>query len=134
MRNDDSLVLRVREGDVELLLTGDIGQEVESSLAIERDPRRLRVLKVAHHGSRSSSSDAFVARYAPDIALISVGRNNSFGHPVPEVLERLRGVGAAINRTDEDGAVIVETNGREVRVKTWSGRVLLMRLQTLPSP
>ncbi|MEO8481277.1 MAG: DNA internalization-related competence protein ComEC/Rec2 [Acidobacteriota bacterium] len=128
VRNDDSLVLRIRDGDVELLLTGDIGQAVEAALPVNKglEPA-LRILKVAHHGSRSSSSDDFVKRYAPDLALISVGRNNTFGHPSPEVVRRFRDVGAAIARTDEEGAISVETDGREIRVKTWSGRTLTMR-------
>jgi competence protein ComEC len=132
VRNDDSLVLRVRDHDVELLLTGDIGQSAEAALPLdERAPRpALRILKVAHHGSRSSTSDAFVKAYAPDVALISVGRHNSFGHPAPEVLRRLVAAGAVIERTDEDGAIIVETNGREVRVKTWSGRALTVKATT----
>lgn len=128
VRNDDSVVLRIRDQDVELLLTGDIGEAAEAALPLSiGPPAALRILKVAHHGSRSSSSPSFVERYRPDIAVISVGRHNTFGHPSPEVLERLRGVGAVIERTDEDGALTLETNGREIRLRTWSGRELTMR-------
>jgi competence protein ComEC len=123
VRNDDSIVLRLRYGDVEWLLTGDIGQDVEGRLRADDDARPpLRILKVAHHGSRTSSSEAFVSRYAPVAAVISVGRQNVFGHPSPEVVQRLERDGATVFRTDRDGAVIAETDGRQVRVRTWLGR------------
>ena len=89
-RNDDSLVLRVRIGDVELLLTGDVGAEFEGrEIVRDASPAPLRILKVGHHGSRSSrlgvvSFDA----YRPHVALVSVGRGNLFGHPAPDVLAR----------------------------------------------
>ena len=91
VRNDDSLVLRLRYGDVELLLTGDVGAETERVLAadLHEDRAPLRILKVAHHGSRTSSSAGFMERFAPQVALISAGRANPFGHPAPEVVERL---------------------------------------------
>ena len=122
MRNDDSVVLRVRYGAVELLLTGDVSAEIERALLADREGARpLRVLKVAHHGSRTSSSPAFLEGYGPVAALISAGRGNTFGHPSPEVLARLDRVGATIFRTDRDGAVTVETDGRDLRVRTWTG-------------
>jgi competence protein ComEC len=122
VRNDDSVVLRLRYGDVELLLTGDIGTAIESGLAVGDPPPRppLRVLKVAHHGSRSSSGDRFVAAYDPVVALVSAGQGNLFGHPAPEVLARLAGVHARAWRTDRDGAVSVETDGSDLRVRTWA--------------
>ncbi len=122
VRNEDSVVLRVCYGDVELLLTGDIGEETEQTLLADDDRRALRILKVAHHGSRGSSSPAFVRAFAPALAFISVGRGNLFGHPAPEVVDRLRSAGATVFRTDEDGAIILETDGHEARVKTMTGR------------
>jgi len=74
------------------------------------------VLKVAHHGSLSSSSAPFVDALRPQVAVVSVGRANHFGHPAPEVLERYRAVGSEIFRTDRDGAVFIETDGRTVAV------------------
>jgi competence protein ComEC len=126
-RNDDSLVLRVRYHDVELLLTGDIGAAVEREIDVAAGSP-LRVLKVAHHGSRTSTSAAFVERYRPDVAIVSAGSGNSFGHPVPEVVNRLRESGARLFRTDQDGAIIVETDGAEVRVRTISGRAWSVRV------
>jgi competence protein ComEC len=122
VRNDDSLVIRIRYGDLELLLTGDIGRAVETQLGGERSDRRtLRVLKVAHHGSRTSTSAAFMQDAPPHVALISAGRGNLFGHPAPDVLARLAGAGAVIFRTDRDGAIRLETDGRDVRIETITG-------------
>ena len=86
----------------------------------------IRILKVPHHGSATSSSQAFLDALRPDIAVISAGRGNPFGHPVPAVLERYRNIGAAIYRTDQDGAVSVETDGTTVRVTTFTGRKLTL--------
>jgi competence protein ComEC len=134
VRNDDSVVLRVRQGDVELLLTGDISDAIEAALPVSNAERpALRVLKVAHHGSRTSTSALFVDRYDPAVAVISVGRHNSFGHPSAEVVRRLEAAGAAVRRTDLDGAVTIETDGREIRVETWSGRQWTVALARPPS-
>ena len=80
------------------------------------------MLKVGHHGSRTSTSADFVARFRPQIALISVGRGNLFGHPAPDVVRRLEAAGAEIFRTDRDGAVILETDGDSIEVRTVAGR------------
>ncbi len=124
VRNDDSLVMQVRYGEVEWLLTGDVGRAVETQLAVadEAGHIRLRVLKVAHHGSRTSTSAELLDRAPPEVALISAGRGNLFGHPAPEVTARLVAAGAELFRTDQDGAIRLESNGREVRVETMSGR------------
>jgi competence protein ComEC len=133
VRNDDSIVLRLRYGDVEWLLTGDVGQEVERQWPDEGEAGApLRILKVAHHGSRTSSGEAFVSRYAPVAAVISVGRQNVFGHPSPDVVQRLSRAGATVFRTDRDGAVIVETDGREIRARTWLGRRWQARIEAPP--
>jgi competence protein ComEC len=124
VRNDDSIVLEIRYGDVSVLLTGDIGRDVEPQVATHLEPAGLRILKVAHHGSGGSSSTAFLRAAHPAIAVASAGRGNPFGHPVPATLARLRAVGARIFRTDQDGAVTVDTDGHAVHVKTWTGRAL----------
>jgi competence protein ComEC len=122
VRNDDSLVLELRWGDVSVVLTGDIGKAVERDIAAAIPPARVRVVKVPHHGSLTSSTAVFLAALQPRIAIVSAGRSNHFGHPVPEVLERYRAIGAEVFRTDQDGAVRVETDGRSIGVRTFTGR------------
>jgi competence protein ComEC len=113
--NDRSAVLRVRHGAVTILLTGDIEAAAEEQL----DPGAVTVLKVPHHGSATSSTEAFVQRTRPRIAVFCVGRYNRFGFPEPEVEARYRRAGAACYRTDRDGAIRVESDGRTVRVQTF---------------
>lgn len=122
-RNDDSLVVRVRFGDVAFLLTGDIERAAEASLALDRSAR-LRLLSAPHHGSRTSSTPPLVRGWLPHLVMVSAGRGNSFGHPAPEVVARYERLGVDVVRTDLEGAVIVETDGRGVDVRTVSGRRL----------
>jgi competence protein ComEC len=121
VRNDDSVVLEVRYRDVTILLTGDISAEIEREILPRLSPARVRILKVAHHGSRTSSSQTFVEGWRPHIAIISCGRGNRFGHPAPQVIDRLHSVGAAIYRTDLDGEISLSTDGRAVKVRTFVG-------------
>ena len=130
VRNDDSEVLEIRYGGVSIVFTGDIGREVEQAIApsFRRAPiPPIRIVKVPHHGSATSSSQEFLDALRPDIAVISAGRGNPFGHPVASVLERYRNIGAAIYRTDQDGAVSVETDGTTAKVTTFTGRRLTLR-------
>jgi competence protein ComEC len=124
VRNDDSLVLELRWRDVSVVFTGDIGKAVERDIARAIPPARLRVVKIPHHGSLTSSTEPFLAALRPQIAVVSAGRGNHFGHPVPEVLERYRSIGAEIFRTDQDGAVMVATDGTSINVRTFTGRTL----------
>lgn len=126
VRNDDSEVVEIMHGGVSFVFTGDISREVERTLAPSFARAPIRILKVPHHGSATSSSQAFLDALRPDIAVISAGRGNPFGHPVASVLERYRNVGAAIYRTDQDGAVSIETNGTYVTVTTFTGRRLTL--------
>jgi competence protein ComEC len=114
VRNEDSVVLDVGLGEVHLLLPGDVLGEAADALSL---PPAF-VVKVPHHGSRASSSPAFVSRVAPRLAVISVGARNPFGHPHPEVVERYRKAGALVLRTDRDGTVEVTTDGHRVWVRT----------------
>lgn len=129
VRNDDSLVLELVVGHVSIVLTGDVGRAVEPAVAAALGATPFRVVKVPHHGSAGSSSPAFVAAAKPRVAVVSAGRGNLYGHPRPEVLQRYRDAGAAIFRTDEDGAVTVETDGQVVEVHTRTGRYMHARIQ-----
>jgi len=133
VRNDDSLVLRLRYDRVEVLLTGDAGSEFESRFA--RDPASppIRVLKVAHHGSRTSTPLPFVDAYAPAAAVISAGQGNTFGHPAPAVVDRLGQRGVDVFRTDRDGAIVIETDGRVLRVRSLTGRELTVTSDVSPA-
>ena len=114
-RNDDSVVLELSLGAVHFLLTGDIEEEAENRLGkIPAD-----VLKVPHHGSKSSSSPGFIAAVGPRLAIVSAGYRNRFGHPHPTVVDRFRAAGVQLYRTDRDGAVTVSTDGASVWVRTF---------------
>jgi len=108
------LVIDVRFGEVHLLLTGDVTGAAERELRL---PPAL-VLKVPHHGSRTSSSASLVDATRPRLAIVSAGARNPFGHPHPEVLERYRRAGVLVLRTGRDGSVHVATDGRRVWVRT----------------
>ena len=100
-----SVILLVRHGAFTALLTGDAPREVEERIAAAAGSGQL--LKVAHHGSGTSSSREFLEQVSPALALVSVGRGNRYGHPAPEVLARLEGAGARVLRTDVQGALAV---------------------------
>ncbi len=121
--NDNSLVVRITYGGRALLFVGDAEHETEAAL-LARAGSRLRadVLKVGHHGSRTSSTPAFVAAVAPAVAVVSVGNRNRFGHPHPATLATLAAAGASVWRTDHDGAVVVETDGRSLDVRALGAR------------
>jgi competence protein ComEC len=124
-RNDDSIVLELRWRDVSFVLAGDIGRRVEQMLVPQLEAAPLRVLKVPHHGSLTSSSWPFLERLAPTAAVFSAGRGNPFGHPAPEVLARYEAIGAEIFRTDRDGAVFFDTDGYHLNGRTFLGRTVL---------
>ncbi|MBQ4354530.1 MAG: MBL fold metallo-hydrolase [Clostridia bacterium] len=106
--NDASLVIRVTVGETTMLVTGDAeAGEEEHLLGICPEKLDCDILKVGHHGSKSSTTEAFVAAVSPQICVISVGRGNSYGHPAEEVTRRIETFGAQIRRTDREGHVIV---------------------------
>jgi competence protein ComEC len=127
VRNDDSIVLEIAYDRVSIVLPGDIGPDVERELA-QRPwaTGMLRILKAAHHGSARSSTAAFLNALAPNVAIISAGRGNHFGHPAAATLDRYRARNTEILRTDRDGAIELDTNGRDVLITTCNGRSLHM--------
>jgi competence protein ComEC len=114
--NNNSIVTRLQMGQVSVLLTGDIEAEVEQALLRSGQPLVSTVLKAPHHGSDSSSTSAFLEAVRPQLVVISVGQDNHFGHPAPEVLARLSAY--TVLRTDERGNVEVITDGQQLWVKT----------------
>ncbi|MBA2488379.1 MAG: MBL fold metallo-hydrolase [Chloroflexi bacterium] len=122
--NNVSIVMDIRYGARRLLLAGDMEEEVDPALvaggALGDMP--VDVLKVAHHGSRTASTATFLASIAPRVAVVSAGRDNPYGHPAPETVERLNDTGARVLRTDVDGTVTVSTDGRDLSVSTTGGR------------
>ena len=115
-RNNDSLVFRVTYGAHKFLFTGDMEKQVEARLLDESRIGRIDVLKVGHHGSRTSSTAPFLDATHPTFALISVGLANSYRHPNVEVLQRLRDANAQIFRTDETGLVSIRSDGKRFEV------------------
>lgn len=116
--NDGSIVLRFVYGESELLLTGDAGIPVEDDIMTSGICVRSDVLKVAHHGSKTSTSDEWLDAVHPRMAVISVGKDNSFGHPAKEVLDDLSEHGAKTYRTDRNGSVFVRFSPKSFSIKT----------------
>jgi competence protein ComEC len=118
--NNGALVLRVTYGDISFLLTADVEAATESILAAGHAGIQSTVLKVAHHGSKTSSTASFLDAVDPAVALISVGETNSFGHPSPEVIGRLllQTKRENLYRTDQDGEVEFITDGQDLWVNT----------------
>jgi competence protein ComEC len=131
--NNRSLVLRLTYGDVSALFTGDIEQEAESVLLQAGHDLRAVILKVPHHGSRTSSSEAFLRAVGPRVAVFSVQRDSRFGHPHPLVVERYEALGVDVRRTDAHGAVTVHTDGQSVWVEPYVGEPAVLSIP-MPEP
>lgn len=117
--NNHSVVLRLIYGERTLLLTGDIEKEAESNLLNAPEFLKSDVVKVAHHGSKTSSTKAFIEATRAKLAIIPVGRESPFGHPHQEVLERWTNAGAKIVTTGERGTVSVSSDGKDLQLKTF---------------
>ncbi len=122
VRNDDSIVVELRYGDVSIVLTGDIGASIEEALAPSLSDAPVRILKASHHGSATSSAEAWLAAAHAAAVVISCGRDNRYGHPAAQTLQRLAAHNATVFRTDDDGAVTVTTDGTSAVVNTFTGR------------
>jgi competence protein ComEC len=114
--NNSSLVLKVKGKKLSFLLAGDIEEEAEEDISQLKAWMPSDVIKIPHHGSRTSAADNFLGEVSPSVAVISVGRDNSFGHPSHEVLQKLEG--KRILRTDLDGAVKITEKEGGLIVKT----------------
>jgi competence protein ComEC len=120
--NNDSVVLKLVDGQVSMLLTADIETETVQRLAESGADIRATILKVPHHGSAGSAVPAFIDAVHPELALISVGENNDYGHPSEEMLGELKRVGAKVLRTDRDGAITVTMRQTEWSAAGFSRR------------
>jgi competence protein ComEC len=117
--NNDSLVLSLQDGKTRFLLPGDVEAKAEKEIISNGENVSADFLKVPHHGSKSSSTEAFLESVAPRFAVISVGEGNSFGHPNDSVVDRYEEKHARVMRTDQDGAVTATTNGTNLTVKSF---------------
>ncbi|SCW27197.1 DNA internalization-related competence protein ComEC/Rec2 [Ruminococcaceae bacterium YRB3002] len=111
--NDESLVMTLECDDLTILFTGDISTEKENDLISSGILVDCDILKVAHHGSKYSTSAGFLEQVEPETAIISCGRYNSYGHPHRETLERLYSENITVRRTDREGAIIFEINHKD---------------------
>jgi competence protein ComEC len=130
--NDDSMVLEMSYGSTSALLEGDAERKTERMIAPELRP--VTLLKVAHHGSSTSSISELMSRIQPQFALISVGKFNRYGHPRPEILERLIAAGACTFRTDMNGAVSFYLDGTSLVSVAWGRERTAMRFPSRWTP
>ena len=120
--NDASLVLRLSHGEVDFLFSGDVERAGERALLARPARLESEILKVPHHGSRSSSTRPFLQAVSPQVAIASLGHNNRFRFPAPEVVERYERQGVELLRTDQVGTVTVRSDGKSYRVETTPSR------------
>lgn len=121
--NDNSVVLRFVYGKVSFLFTGDAQSQAEAGMSVSSfSPVKANILKVGHHGSRTSSSKQFLALVKPDVAIYSAGKDNPYGHPHAETLAALFAIGAKIYGTDVNGTVVVTTDGSTYKVSPTLGQ------------
>ena len=117
-RNGHSEVLLAEYGDFSMLLMGDLGTEGEAEIAeVWDEKKQVQILKAGHHGSSTSSSELFLDTVRPQIAVLSYGKDNSYGHPHPEVIERLEERGIASWATEEQGMITIRTDGEEMEIQ-----------------
>jgi beta-lactamase superfamily II metal-dependent hydrolase len=116
LENANSVVLRLSYGNFAMLFTGDAETETEQLMMESAEPLRAQVLKVGHHGSRYATSGKFLEAVAPEVAIISCGAGNRYGHPAQSTLDRLQKAGAKIYRTDLNGDITIITDGNKFEV------------------
>ena len=118
-KNQNSLVLRLSYGETSLLLTGDLEKEAEEELAVSGLLKKTDLLKAGHHGSKGASGEKFLEQVHPDTAILSYGKQNRYGHPAAETVERLTQAGAALYRTAVSGAVTAVSDGKQWNFQTF---------------
>ena len=116
--NEDSILALVTVMKQTILLTGDASEKVEEAVVKDNPNLQFSILKAGHHGSRTSSGEALLKLVQPRLAFISCGKHNHYGHPSPETLARLKGAGAIIFRTDQDGQIRLRFTREKLEVTT----------------
>lgn len=116
--NNASVVVQIKYGDTEFMLTGDAPSSIEEYLvSIYGDSLESDVLKLGHHGSKTSSSEKFLKAVQPTYAVVSAGKDNRYGHPTKEVIKRAGGAGAQIVSTIEEGTIVFKSDGKKVWIE-----------------
>lgn len=115
--NNSSVVVQLVFGEVIFLFTGDIEREAEEEILLQQEAIQSTILKVAHHGSRTSTTVPFLEAVSPEVAVILCGKDNPFGHPHGEVLSLFHEYGIQVYRTDVQGSILITTDGRGYQVK-----------------
>lgn len=118
-RNNDSLGIKLTYGRHSILLAGDAERQIEENIAFDQPLGKIDILKVNHHGGRTSTTDALIGSVHPAFAIISSGEGNRYGHPHREVLDRLADAHAAVLRTDRDGRITIRTDGKRISIGTY---------------
>jgi beta-lactamase superfamily II metal-dependent hydrolase len=116
--NSNSVVARLTYGDTAFYFAADSEDETERAILASGEDLKSNVYKVAHHGGRHSTSADLLAKIKPEIAVISVGANNDYGHPTRQAMDRMEAVHARILRTDLDGEIVIKSDGKKVTVST----------------
>jgi competence protein ComEC len=132
--NANSIILKVSYGAISFLFTGDAGDEAEQGLLRNGLSPQAEVLKVAHHGSTDATSSSFLSRVRPEVAVLSLGTDNPYGHPHTETLDALQAAVPAIYRTDRDGTVLIRSDGISYSVTTENGQGGIGVIPVSPSP
>lgn len=114
--NEEAMVMELSFGEFQMLFTGDIGADTEKKLLASGILKDVDCLKVGHHGSRYSTTEAFLEKIKPELAIISCSSTNTYGHPSPETVERLEAAGSQVEYTMESGAITVETDGKKLKI------------------
>lgn len=117
--HDDVVVMMLKYKDLEVMLTGDMEDEVERHLIMAGENLNSDVLKVGHHGSKTSTSEEFLSAVSPEVAVIQVGAKNRYGHPSPEILERLKNYDIKYYRNDLDGDIKLVSDGLNYQILSY---------------
>lgn len=120
--NEEAMVMELTYGEFQMLFTGDIGADTEKKLLTAGCLNDIDCLKVGHHGSRYSSSEEFLKKLKPELAIISCSSTNTYGHPSPETIQRLEDCGSQVEYTMKNGAITLETNGKNLQIHRFCSR------------